>query len=505
MSANRFDELAGQLHGARVPGVVLTALIAFAIAAAWLFWVGEPIFVMDDAYIVQHAVQSMLAGQEDTRFGGSPLNGATSLAHVFCVWLFSLVMPVAWAQFGVATLAWVAWLVGVHAYAQRHRLSSVLCCAVLLFAAVSAFAFYQAFNGLETGLAMAACMCLIVCFDRAKAVTPCAYILVGLLPFIRPELTLLAGLLLLRQFVVLGPAGMPWRAWLCMVVPALLMAGFSWHWGGDWLPGTVSAKTYFFAEGCAPIGKRWGRFTEGLAGVLPGLGFGLGLVGFVGLLRLRLRWVLVLFVVGFLLAYLLRFPGAVTHNHFRYLHLLLPMLVAGWVAWLGATQRVSPLILALPLVACMVLSIPNALDEVAIARGAIRHTRVELDGVTRWVNERLPRDAVVLVHDAGYISIRGSHRLVDLVGLKTPWAAQVHKRLTWTQCSRATPAVSEIAGMARATHFVVLTSWDQAMGLSNSLRSQGWRLDRVDQERGDSAFRVYRLDPPPDGFGSPAR
>lgn len=484
---------------------MLTALIALAIAAAWLFWVGEPIFFMDDAYIVQHAVQSLLAGQEDARFGGSPLAGATSLTHVFCVWLFSQVMPVAWAQFFVSTLAWVAWLVGVHAYAQCHRLLSGQRWAVLLFATLSAFSFYQAFNGLETGLAMATCMWLIVCFDRAKAVTPCAYALVGLLPFIRPELTLLAGLILLRQFFILGPSGMPWRAWLCMAMPAVLIAAFSWHWGGDWLPGTVSAKTYFFAEGCSPIGERWNRFTEGLIGVLPGLGFGIGLVGFVGLSRLRLGWVLLLFVVGFLFAYLLRFPGAVTHNHFRYLHLLLPMLVAGWVAWLGSTRRASPFMLALPLVASMVLSVPNALDELAIAQGAIRHTRVELDGVTSWVKERLPRDAVVMVHDAGYISTRGSHRLVDLVGLKTPWAAQVHKRLTWTQCSRSTPAVSEIARLARATHFVALTSWDQALGLSNSLRSQGWRLDRVDQERGGSAFHVYRLEPPADGFGSPPR
>lgn len=505
MNANRFNDLDGELHRASVRDAVLTALIACAIAAAWLFWVGEPIFFMDDAYIVQHAVQSMLAGQEDTRFGGSPLNGATSLAHVFCVWLLSLVMPVAWAQFGVATLAWVAWLVGVQAYAQHHRLSSVLCSAVLLFAAVSAFTFYQAFNGLETGMAMAACMWLIVRFDRAKEVRPCAYILVGVLPFIRPELTLLAGLVLLRQLFILGPVGISLRAWLCMLVPAALLAGFSWHWGGDWLPGTVSVKTYFFAEGCAPIGVRWSQLTEGLVGVLPGLGFGIGLVGFVGLARLGFGGVLLLFVVGFLFAYFLRFPGAVTHNHFRYLHLLLPMLVAGWVAWLGSTRRASPVMLAAPLVASVVLSIPNALDELAIAQGAIRHTRVELDGVTRWVNERLPRGAVVMVHDAGYISIRGSHRLVDVVGLKTPWAAQVHKRLTWTQCSRSTPAVSEIARLARATHFVALTSWDQALGLSSSLKSQGWRLDRVDQERGGSAFRVYRLEPPADGFGSPPR
>lgn len=482
---------------------VLTALIALTVAAAWLFCMGEPIFPMDDAYIVQHAVQSMLAGQEDTRFGGSPLNGATSLAHVFSVWLFSQIMPVAWAQFGVATLAWVAWLVGVQAYAQRHRLLCALRWMVVLFAAMSAFSFYQAFNGLETGLAMATCMWLIVGFDRVKAVRPSAYLLVGVLPFIRPELALLAGLILLRQFIMLGSAGVPWRAWLYLAAPALLMAAFSWHWGGGWLPGTVSAKTYFFAEGCAPIGERWNRFTEGLIGVLPGLGFGFGLLGFVGLSRLRLGWVLLLFVVGFLFAYLMRFPGAVAHNHFRYLHLLMPMLVVGWVQWLGGRHLGSRAILALPLAVCLGLSVPHALEELAVAQGAIRHTRVELDGVNKWVNEHLPPNAVLLVHDAGYISMRGSHPLVDLVGLKTPWAAVLHKHYTWTQCSRVTPAVSEIARIAGATHFVALASWDQALGLSNSLTSHGWRLDRVDRERGRSAFRVYRLVPPAGGFGTP--
>lgn len=484
---------------------MLKALIPLAIAAAWLLWVGEPTFTMDDAYIVQHAVQSMLAGQEDARFGGSPLIGATSLGHVFCVWLFSQVMPVAWAQSAVAALAWVAWLVGANAYAQCHRLSRGMRWTVVLFAAMSAFSFYQAFNGLETGLAMATCMWLIVCFDRADAIRPSAYLLVGVLPFIRPELALLAGLVLLRQLITLGPAGMPWRAWLCVAGPALLMACFSGHWGGDWLPGTVSAKTYFFAEGCAPMGDRWNQFTEGLTGLLPSIGFGLGLLGFVGLLRLRLGGVLLLFVVGFLFAYLVRFPGAVAHNHFRYLHLLMPMLVAGWVAWLGARRWGSRLILALPMVVCLGLTLPHALNEVAVMQGAIRHTRVELDGVSRWVVEHLPRNSVLLVHDAGYISMRGSQHLVDLVGLKTPWAVGIHKHHTWAQCSRNTPAVSEIARLASATHFVVLTSWDHAFGLSNSLVSQGWRLDRVDHERGRSAFRVYRLAPPADGFDAPPR
>jgi len=131
-------------------------------------------------------------------------------------------------------------------------------------------------------------------------------------------------------------------------------------------------------------------------------------------------------------------------------------------------------------------------NEMEYEKG-IQISRFELAGVSEWISTHLPAEAILLVHDAGYISLKGTHTLVDLVGLKTPSSIEIHKNLTFRGCTRDPLAIDLIARRNHVTHFVVLDEWDQIFHLTDALRATGWRLTRTDEERGPTRYKVYQL------------
>jgi len=131
----------------------------------------------------------------------------------------------------------------------------------------------------------------------------------------------------------------------------------------------------------------------------------------------------------------------------------------------------------------------------------IEFARIELAGVSDWVATHVPADAVVMVHDAGYISLQGRQPLVDLVGLKTPASVEAHRRFTWSQCRRDPRAMDAIARASGARYLVVLDDWDRIFELSAGLRQAGWSVLRADGERGATQYSVYRIAQPASGTG----
>lgn len=474
----------------------IACCVAMGIALIWLKSIATPDFPMDDAYIVQHVVESVRLGR-DWRFGGSPLNGATSLAHVMAIWLFAFLMPIPWAQFVVAAVCYVLWVAGAVEMARRRGLRVAEQGMLAVLSASAGLVLNQAFNGLETGMAMAAVMWALVVFGDPKASRPWHGAMLGALPFIRPELSLLAVLILISTL----QRQRPWwgtaprlLSWVALAI--LPIAAFAWWAGGNIWPNTVSAKTYFFADACWPLSVRLNVLASEVWAFLSSLDMGWVGLGLLGLPLARLRGAMIGFVCVFLLAYFLRLPGALNHNFFRYQYVMLPLIMAGWVALLESRARW----LRLPAISTMIVScvICVALfnDGWAVLAGGVAFTRRELAGVSDWVVRRVPHNAVVLVHDAGYLSLQGQQRLVDVVGLKTPSSMAVHKQHTFMTCDRLSPALSLIAQHAGAQFFVVLVDWDRIFQLTNSLRAQGWHVARADGERGQTSYRVYEIRPP---------
>lgn len=455
-------------------------------------------FPLDDAYIVQHTVNGLLAGEETRYIGSSPIAGATSPFFVILILLVSYVVQVDLAQAIVTAAGLLLYGAGVFRFSKLSGLGTVLAGVVTAFALLFGHVLYQLLNGLETGLAMAAVVWVCVFFRHGYPSKKWHFSVLGVLPFIRPELGVLSLALLAYSLAMVRGSVDANR--LALVAAFFVFLGalpvmlFLFWASGSIFPNTVSAKVYFFAEGCLPLQTK--LLVVGSAFWRYGLFAGVGIMGVMGLVVSRLRWVGLSFVCVFVLAYVLRFPGALYHNHYRYMHLLFPFVVVGWVSLLVSTRpwvrRSASFVF---LIACVMtlFSLPRVIADYA---EGIKISRVELNGVAEWVAKNVPEDSPVLVHDAGMISLMGKQPLVDLVGLKTPSSVDIHKKYTWLYCGRVPQAIEEIALLNHTRYFVVLNDWDRVFRLVDSLRYVGWNVERLDGERGLTRYNVYRIDPP---------
>jgi uncharacterized membrane protein len=260
------------------------------------------------------------------------------------------------------------------------------------------------------------------------------------------------------------------------------------------IPNTVSAKALFFAEGCRPL---LAKEQFALSILFDGLVImGLASLGFAAAVVSRFRWVAVGFFVALFVAYSLTLPGALAHNHHRYLYILIPLAIAGWASVMGVQdQRLRQGAWAGLGVALLVSTITFGGTWANYTRG-LAISRVELRGVSEWVRDNVPETATVLVHDAGYISEVGRQPLVDIVGLKTLSSTDAHRAFTWPTCGPDARAINLIAGRAGASYMVVLKDWDALFHFTTGLESRGWTLERADAARGDTMYEVYRLTPP---------
>lgn len=476
---------------------VLLVLVLLASVHGAVFC--PPIFPLDDAYITLHNAHVLRAGH-DPNFPGVPaLTGATSLVHLSLVALFGLIMPAEWASWSVSWLAILLLAAGVCRVAASARMPWQLRVPLLIVALCAADTPYQMLNGIETGLAMAAVTwALSFQLDPQLQRSRWLPVLAGILPFVRPELGLLSGLLLLERALA-QPKGTRLRQLaldtlltIASATPGVLAYLID---TGLPMPQTMAAKRFFFADGCQELAKRWELFVGGVYVFVSRLNLtALGMLLFVSAGRSTYR-VSALFVIGFLGAYFFLFPGAVHHNACRYQYVLLPFCVVGLVlAYLHPAARYEQLVRVLIYVAAVgaVLGLPRTLSAY---RKDLALTGDELAEVSRLVASSVPAREAVLVHDVGYISNVVQNPLIDAVGLKDARAASLHETITWPSCgSERVRAIHELALERHARYFVVFSAWDKLFLLSSGMRALGWVLEPM---RGRHvAYQLYRLTPP---------
>lgn len=450
-----------------------------------------PVFPMDDAYITLHNAL-VFAGERSENFvDAARLSGTTSLLHTLFVAGLVRWMP---PELALS----VAGLLGVWAYAAAlvviglrtgHR--AVGASAIAFVGLASGYMLHQLANGLETSWAVAAAawsICLAM--DLRKHAVSRAIVLTAM-PFIRPELMLLSILLSAYWLYSLRAE----RALARMA--AALLAGFAgaWlvlAWTVEWLPlqSTASVKKYFYALGCLNFSIKNQVMMATLAPfVLP---YGALLPGVAGWWRDRLGWVLAFFVIVFFVAYQRNFPGALALSEGRYLTLLAPVFVYGLARLLSPGERLGPraaaAALALVFAYTLFVSLPMAIRQ---AEGSRDFTTRELMPLASWMQSNVDAGAVIMMHDVGYLGYVLRNPMVDLVGLKTGRAAEIHRQITWPSCGIRRPAaIARLVAGERPDYLVVLNSWDSGYLLSQgaaqvaSLQSV-WRSER--------GFTVYRL------------
>lgn len=501
---------------ARTALTVLVCAMVVALAALQMRGLRAPVFPVDDAYITLHNAISLRQGGDTSYVGVPPLVGATSAVHVALVTALLSVCPDLWALWLAGWIGTLLYALGILRIGLVLEASAPECALLVVFGLLVGQTPHQLTNGLETSLAMAG-----VAWALAMTIAPHAHArltlpaLLGVLPFLRPELLALS--LLLSAFVgvrawheerVAARAAMA-RFSAAVLLGAAPWALLYWHTTGVPFPNTVQAKRFFFAEGCAPTAIKLDVTLMMLRDFFASLGLaslGALLLGTTGLGRITLVFAGTL--VG---AYFVNLPGALGHYENRYVYILVPMLLFGitsglrhparWIRW-GS-------------VAALILGVAESAWSFAPRwqrhLDTIRFTTNELAPLAEWSNANLPIDAKLLVHDAGYISWATKFRLFDIVGLKTPSSIPVHRDLTWKSCvdartgtdvgalaatvnrARAT-AVAEIARLNRPTHLVVLRRWEAIYATVSLLRAMGWSLEQV--REGPFGYDVYQIRPP---------
>lgn len=254
------------------------------------------------------------------------------------------------------------------------------------------------------------------------------------------------------------------------------------HTTGFWVPQTIDAKRLYFAEGCRPLSAKAALAGEGvLRAVVSVLPLSLGAAGLFGD---RLGRAALAAISATLAMYVIELPGAVFHNSFRYVYpILVPWLVYG-------AARMLPKYSATAVVVTVGLTVGTLpirrFSEDAIAR--------ESFAAATAIDEHVPEGAVVLVHDAGAVSVFAHRRAADLVGLKTPASMVAHAQWTWPSCgANRADAIRAIVSQSGARYLITIAYWDETYGIVTGLRARGVAVDAVRKPPTPTGYTIWRL------------
>ena len=441
----------------------------------------SPGFLYDDAYITLASAQALWAGYDPHFAGTPPLYGVTSPFHCLVVALLLPVLPPLWALVASCVAGAVAYGAGLWALARRERLGQLESAAMLVAGLGAGMVSQHLVNGLETSWAMAWVAWLLAA-ERGGRASMLA-LLAGTAPFVRPELGVLAATLLAhaiwtqpqhrtRLGVLAVAAAAPWLALL-------------WSQTGSIVPSTLAAKTNWYAEACWPIARRLSVVGSGLWGWLWSMP--IAAVGLVMLHRSPTARLAVASAATILAVWAWSVPNVLlSYQRHRYYAPFVPLLAWGLMrlpAW------IRPVLVASAAMAA-VLSTTSVIrfEPQAIARAMDVRAKVNLALAEAGANR-------VLLHDAGFLAF--SHAVpvgIDMLGLKTPLAADLHAQLTGPSCGvdRAL-ALVKLAAQTQPSHLVIWGPWDDHFQVSSALGAAGWQLDPVTTVESVEPVFVYTL------------
>jgi hypothetical protein len=471
---------------------------SIATAAGLLFVVrvsifGSPSFLLDDAFITIHNARHFLATTDPAFPTSVPLASATSIVHTAAVAaLIGIGLDPSWAleiTLWVAGLLYVLGLYRMCEISGCRRLETIAVCCLGLLAAHTP---YHLIAGLETSLAMSAVAWGIAwALDKKSCARWWPGLLIGTMPFVRPELLAVSGFL----------AWPWWRARKGAGVLVILAAAAPWVvlqlWiAGSLVPATFIAKSAFFAE------RHRSPYDQIKASLLALAGMTLEnvplvVIGILGwLLAPTLVRRLSIAVPASLVAlHLWHGPTALSFNYFRYLTPVLPWLIAGVLQ----IRSRNPEWMRSSLIAALLWSIlvlPQGVRDLKRERYYMR----ALVAVSTWL-DRAPLTGPILVHDVGVVAELSRKTYVDVVGVKTPASIAVHQELTAPDGgTRRSDAIARIACDQKARSFVSLRLWELVFHTIDGFEPQGWSVTPIFRT-GTSAldYTVYELKPPATG------
>lgn len=478
-------------------------IAAFVFATAAVFAVvylvvGGAVFPTDDAFINLHNAQVIHDGHDENYLGVPALVGATSGVHLVLLLAIEKVVfsdTVALYVLGASCGAlYVLGLFFASINVGCHRSEAML---ISVGGLIFAGTLFQLLNGMDTGLAMAVVAWNIkLLTDKRRTIW--ISLLCGIMPFVRPELTLLSvgsmSILLLES----GTCRFKIAACTTLLLGAVPFLVWYWFDTGSLVPSTVGAKTYYFADSYADWPNKLLFVALAMARAAVAC-FPLFLC--VRYIRPRSAGImLAMFAAIFIGSYFWKFPSGLAHNGSRYLYIFVPIILFGVACGLSSAARTK----TLRLIWISIFFLPLGFGwQLSDYWTHITGHQKSLSDAVRWINENLPDRPKILVHDAGYVAYAGHAQLVDLVGLKTPAAIEFHKQLTYPSAGKLrSKAIADIARSFNPEYLLALQEWDEKFGLVDGLRQEGWAVQEVYAGRASAntpasdIYHIYKLRKP---------
>lgn len=419
---------------------LLQALLLVAIAALGILpWPNDaalagtqtPSWLLpyDDAYIHLRYAQQFVRGLPFQWSDGVASSGETSVLFAVLlspaaavsddiVWLSTAARLV-----GAGTLVWAAWEAArlVRALGLAGPWPTFAGAGVVFGSALA----MSAVAGMDAALAAA---CLLRVARRWGDGTWATAILVGALPFVRPELAV----------VTLGAAGLALagrggltcvQGWTVMV-PPLLGAAALLVFTGDWRPAGMIGKSMFALPWVTPtrLFEAYGTHLRDelvpvYAGVVPVVMMpGLGLLATWAAVRAarvaESRPLLVLWGLQLVLApFSTHLPWQAMRHHQPALALAAVLAVVGVGRFVDARRaRLAVPVVVVGCLAMLLVSVPKA-------RALYAQAAARLSGrapLAAWLDAHRGEVTTLATHEAGLFSLFGVPHLIDLMGLGSP-------------------------------------------------------------------------------------
>ena len=388
-------------------------------------------FPLDDAWIHQAYARNLAATGQ---WAFSP--GNTSAGSTAPLWTLMLIPayliglePTLWVGLlAIAQLGTIAWI-GMR-WSSKQGDGRAIGAGLLL--AAEWHLVWAGLSGMETLLMGLAALLLLYLLDEENVRPFWLGAIIGIAIWIRPDaVTLLVPVGWV--FFVQERGGWKdifrngWAAGAGLMLFFLPYLAFNYSLSGEWWPTTFYAKQAEYAAlRDLPLLRRLAeQFMLPLVGVGALLLPGLVLTTWRKIRdRAWKRLAGFIWVITYLSLYALRLP--VVYQHGRYAIPVIPVFLL--ISWEGVSDWAQPgakqwLPRVLSRVWLLSLAAGEVLFLVAGARAYARDVAIiesEMVATAAWLQEHVPEDAVLAVHDIGAIGYFTDRELLDLAGLISP-------------------------------------------------------------------------------------
>ena len=491
----------------RILPYFFSTVLLIALFTAHMHFFYPHLFFLDDPYILLHSAQVLHQGYDPNYATTPAIVGNSSPVNLLLIYLLLFFLSPLYALICSNWLATIAYTWGLIYLSRLYRCNGWQTILILFCGLLSGACIAQLLNGLETSLAMATITWVLILSSL-----PLSYgyryalmILLGISPFIRPELLgfscviylfqlyryqnnqCLKAKIIIQDIALIGFAALPWLFWL-------------WHATQHFYPETITAKATFFAQNYPSIFYQFKFFCEILLQFFISISL-LYLISLYLLSKQKLGQAILLFLFIFSIAYFYTGASMLQQNNFRYLYVWLPLLLFGLISNMQAPQKCLSYTAQLITLLIALITLCALPLQYLYYQYTIRQIGLLQEQYIAWCNTHLPRNKIIAIQDAGFIAYATPLLLTDFVGLKSPDNISFHQQYTKPSHGLLRNQAISLILQTKKAHYLIMTNeWVDEFKTPKALQALGWQVDllktfAVDMPKNTRfSYLIYQLD-----------